>query len=152
MGAVSGGLRGGRDFGGSIEKIDLYGDAEMAASAPDDVVLVAGSDLKSVEIAFDGRTDVDGIASPDDVAGEGGCPRRPERNDDHIEMGELSVHFASEGGVGAEVQVLDQINRISIALGPDGARRVGVKPAGVEADLVLIKLLLFLSVDGCRKP
>jgi hypothetical protein len=40
----------------------------MTAFAADDVVLVARSDLKSVELALDDRTSMDGIASPDDVA------------------------------------------------------------------------------------
>src|SRR5580765_6412819 len=117
MRAVSSDLRGSSDFRVGMKKIDLYGNAQMTASAADDVVLIAGSDFKSMQLALDDSTDVDGIASPDDVATECGCPRGPERDNNHIEMVfvcELPVHFAGEGGVGAEVQVLDQINRISI--------------------------------------
>lgn len=44
---------------------------------------------------------------------------------------ELPVYFADEGGVGIEVQVSGQINRIGVALSADGTGRVGVKPAGI---------------------
>ena len=47
----------------------------MTAAA--DVVLIAGSDFKSMEIALDSRAGMNGIAVPGDVAAEGGGLRAP---------------------------------------------------------------------------
>ena len=97
---------------------------------------------------------MDGIASPDDVAAECSCPRSPERDNDDIEVvfvSEFPVHYAGKRGVGIEAEVLGQVNWIGIALGPNGAGRVGVKPAGIEPDFVLIEFLLFLAMQGCGK-
>jgi hypothetical protein len=73
MRAVTGDLRGRSDFRVGVEKIELYGNAQMTSLAADDVVLVAGSNFKSVKLALDNSTCVDGIASPDDVAAERSC-------------------------------------------------------------------------------
>ncbi len=64
MRAVTGDLRGSGDLRVGMEKIELNGKAEMTAPAADDVVLVARSDLKSVKLALDDSTSMDGIASP----------------------------------------------------------------------------------------
>jgi hypothetical protein len=96
---------------------------------------------------------MDGIASPDDVAAECSCPRSPERDNDDIEVvfvGEFPVYFAGKRGVGIEAEVLGQVNWIGIALGPNGAGRVGVKPAGIEPDFVLIELFGLLSPNRGR--
>jgi len=154
MRAVTGDLRGRGDLREGMEKIELDGKAEMTASAADDVVLVARSDLKGVKLALDDSTGMDGIASPDDVAAECSCPRTPERDNDDIEMvfvSEFPVYFAGKRGVGIEVEVFGQINWIGIALGADGAGGVGIKPTGVEADFVLIEFLLLLAVQGYGK-
>src|SRR4029077_4229850 len=154
MRAITGHLRGRGDLRVGVEKIDLNGKAEMTASTADDVVLVARSDLKSVQLALDGSTGMDRIASPDDVAAECICPRSPERDDDDIEVvlvSEFPVHFAGKRGVGIEAEVLGQINWIGISLGTDGAGRGGIKPTGVEADFVLIEFLLLLAMQGYGK-
>src|SRR3974390_3483981 len=125
----------------------------MTAFAADDVVLVAWSHLKSMELALDDSTGADGIAIPDDVAAERCRARTPVRDNDEIEVvlvRELPVHLSDEGGVVVEVQVLGQIHWIGIALGTDGAGRVGVKPNGVEPNLVLIKFLGLRGAHGGR--
>jgi hypothetical protein len=62
-----------------------------------------------------------------------------------IFVSEFPVHFAGKRGVGTEAEVLGQINWIGIALGTDGAGRVGIKPTGVEPDFILIELFGLLS-------
>jgi hypothetical protein len=106
-----------------------------------------------MKLALNDSTGVDGIAVPNDVTAERGRARSPEWYDDKIEMvfvSELPVYFAAEGGVGIEVQVSGQINRIGVALSVDGTRRVGVKPAGIEPDFVLIELFGLLCPHGGR--
>ena len=147
---VTRGLRRSTYFSCGIENVDLHGNTKMTTFPADDVVLVAGSDPKRMEVALHNRTDVDGLAIPDNVVAQGGSLRRPKWDDDDIEMvfvGEFPVHFAGEGRVRAEVQVLAKIHWDGVTFGPDGSGRVGVKPCGVELDFVLIELVRLLSLQ-----
>jgi hypothetical protein len=49
-------------FRGRFEKIDLHAQAEMASSPPDDIVLVARSNEKCVQLAVDLCAYIEGLA------------------------------------------------------------------------------------------
>ena len=149
MRTVTGDLRCGADFRVAIEEVNLHGKAKVAAFPADDVVLIAGSDLKGMEIALNDCAGVNGIAIPDYVAAEGSVLRGPKRDNHHVEMilvSEFPVRLTGESGIGTEVQVSMKIYRNGIALGFNASGRVGVKPICVELDFTVIELVSLLSL------
>ena len=106
MRSIASNLRGSGDFRVGMEKIHLYGNAQMTASAADDVVLVARSNFECMKLALDDSTCADGITIPDDVAAKRCRVGSPERDDDDIQVvlvRKLPVHLARERGVVVEV-------------------------------------------------
>jgi hypothetical protein len=64
-----------------------------------------------------------------------------------IFVGEFPIHFAGEGRVRAEVQVLTKIHGGGVTFSLDVSGRVGVKPCGVNLNFVVIELFRLLSLQ-----
>ena len=137
------------NFGGAIKKVNLHSEAKMTPLPANNVVLISGSDFKSVQIALNYRIGVNGVSIPDDVATEGSSLRSPKRNDDHVKVvlaSEFPINFSSEGRIGAKVEIGVEINRNGVALSPDMSHGLGIKPICVEPDLVIIELIGLLRI------
>lgn len=147
--AGSGDLRCRADFRGAIEKVELDGDTKMTAFPADDVELIAGGDLKDVEIAVDDRTCGNRIAVPDDVAAQGGglgAPKWDNHYEEVIFAGEFPVYLSGEGGVVAEVKCIVEGYRNRIALGLDTPCGARVKPIEVEPEFIRVEVFCLLSL------